>query len=109
MAMRLVLSLLLIGLTGCVSRQIDRSRFDTLTARHGLGHVYYRGSKNDYHYFASKYLWEQTSYYHLPMSALPLSNTFGKTCDRDHWIAWQHDLAAGTEGFPGLYMQQLRK
>ena len=37
---RYLLPVLLIGLTGCASQRIDRSRFDTLTARHGLGHVY---------------------------------------------------------------------
>ena len=107
--MRCLLLTLLIALTGCASQLIDRSRFDRLTARHGLGHVYYTGSKGDHHYFASKYLGEPTSYYRLPASSLALTNTFPKTCDPDHWISWQVSLAAGTEGFPGQYMQQLRK
>ena len=107
--MRCLQIFLLLGLTGCVTRQIDRSHFDALTSRHGLGHVYHTGSKGEFHYLAAKYLWEPTKFYCMPVLAINLTNTFPKTCERERWIPWQVNLAAGTEGFPGEYIQELRK
>jgi hypothetical protein len=95
-------SLLLLWLVaGCAARTLDTQRFQSLTQRRGLGHLYYTGTEGGFHYFAESYLGERTRHYRLGTSAYLIANTFARTPDRSRWIPWHVNLNAGTEGFRG--------
>ena len=101
--------LLLLIVAGCATRTLKAQRFQSLTARRGLGHLYYTGTKGEFHYFAESYLYEPTHHYRLPVSAYMITNTFPKTSDRALWIPWQVSLGSGTEGFRGEHVHVIQK
>lgn len=86
---------------GCVSPLKSKSDLDTLTQRHGLGHVYYIGTKDGFHYFASKFFLERTRYYRLPESQYSFQNPFPKTSDESKWIPFMVNFNQNTQGFRG--------
>src|SRR5262245_61078712 len=98
---RVALLMLLLTVAGCATRTVDAQRFSSLTQRRGLGHLYYTGTKGEFHYFAESYFLEPTHHYRLPVLAYSITNTFPKTSDRTLWIPWQVSLSSGTEGFRG--------
>lgn len=97
----LVLLLCFVLGAGCAARTIDMQCFHSLTKRRGLGHLFYTGTKDEYHYFAERYFLESMRHYRLPLSAYTITNTFPKTSDRALWIPWQVNLSSGVEGFRG--------
>jgi len=99
--------LLLVIVAGCATPTVDAQRFGSLTQRRGLGHLYYTGTKGDFHYFAESYFLEPIHHYKLPVSAYTITNTFPKTGDQTLWIPWQVSLNSGTEGFRGEQVQPL--
>src|SRR6187397_2708237 len=101
--------LLLLILAGCATRTLDAQRFHSLTERRGLGHLYYTGTKGEFHYFVESYLYEPTHHSRLRVSAYTITNTFPKTSDRSLWIPWQVSLSSGTEGFRGEQVHAIQK
>ncbi len=94
---------------GCATRTIDAQRFHSLTQRQALGHLYYTGTKGEFHYFAESYFLKPTHRYRLPVSAYTITKTFPKTSDRSAWIPWLVDLGAGTEGFRGEQVHAIQR
>jgi len=90
--------LLLLLLTGCASRTVDAGRFHQLAQKQGLGHLYYCGTKEGYHYFAESYFLKPTKRYRLPASDHPILHPFPKTSDRSAWIPWLVDWQNKTHG-----------
>ena len=86
-------------LQGCASPLKTKSDLDTLTDRRGLGHVYYIGTKDGFHYFASTYFLERTKYYRLPESGYSFQHPFLKTSDESKWIPFMVNLNQNTQGF----------
>jgi hypothetical protein len=93
---------------GCVSPLTRKSDLDTLTQRHGLGHVYYIGTNAGFHYFASNYLYERTKYYRLPEAEYSFQNPFPKTSDKSQWIPFLYNLNDNTQGFRGEPKESLQ-
>jgi hypothetical protein len=101
--------LMLVIVAGCATRTVDAQRFSSLTQRRGLGHLYYTGTKDEFHYFAESYFLEPTHLYRLSSSAYTITNTFPKTSDRALWIPWQVSLSSGTEGFRGEQVHAIQR
>jgi hypothetical protein len=95
---------------GCGTPKSLRSRadLDALTQRHGMGHLYYIGTEDGFHYFARKYFTERTKYYRLAVGNYSFSKPFPKTADESKWVPYQFDLNANTKGFRGELQQSLQ-
>jgi len=81
--------LLMVFSVGCGAPKTIKTRadFDRLTQRHGMGHFYYIGTEDDFHYFASSHLAERTRFYRYPKADYRLDKTFPKTKEKSQWIA----------------------
>jgi hypothetical protein len=86
---------------GCTTTLVERSSFDKLRQRQGMGHFFYIGSKGHYHYFASSYFMEPTRFYRYPRANLSLQNEFAKTHNREKWVRFVVDWADKTQYFIG--------
>ncbi len=95
----LFLGLLVLLSVGCTITLRDQKDLARLTAKQGLGAVYYIGSEGRFDYFASKFLMEGTKFYRLRQEESPLRNRFAKTNDVSKWEPYQIDLGLGVEGF----------
>lgn len=95
-------------LQGCMSTVKNQAAFDRLRQRQGLGHFYYIGTKDDFHYFASAYFMEPTRYYRYPKAEYPIRNEFPKTKEKDKWVRFIVDWARGMQYFKGEPPEPLR-
>ena len=100
---QLILIAAVLLLAGCETRTLDSRGFHALTQRRGKGHLYYTGTEERFHYFATSYFLEPTRHFRLPVSDYSITNLFARTSDRSRWVPWMVDLSPspGAEGFRG--------
>jgi len=100
-AANVVLLLCLFLATSCANRLKSKTDLDRLTERRGMGTLYYIGSEDGFHFFATKYFLEPTKYYRLPESEYHFRNKFPKTKDTTKWIPYTYSLKTYERGFHG--------
>lgn len=83
----------------CVKEISSKEEFHTLSHSAGLGHFYYIGSENNFHYFAKDSFLSFTTYYKYPKDQYSTENPFPRTEDKSKWIPYLIDGNEKTEGF----------
>ena len=96
---KIALILSIFFLCGCVETIKTEKAFNRLTHYQGMGHFYYIGTEDNYHFFAGDYFLGRTKYYRYPISKFEIVNTFPRTNNRNKWKPFLVDINENTAGF----------
>lgn len=105
---KIILILLIFVLSGCVETIETEEDFHRLTSYRGMGHFYYIGTEDNFHYFASDYFLGRTKYYSYPVEKFEIINTFPKTNNKNDWKPFLVDINENTAGFKDEHLEKIK-
>jgi hypothetical protein len=91
--------LLLFLATGCTTILHSKVEVVSVARSVGLGHLYYTGSDEAFHYFVKSSFMSFDSHYRTPQDAYSIKNIFPRSNDKTKWIPYLIDGSKKTEGF----------
>ena len=85
--------------TGCTATLQSGAEVASIGKSAGLGHLYYTGSDETFHYFAKLSFMCLSSRYRAPRTAYTIVTVFPLTSDKSKWIPYLINGKEKSEGF----------